>query len=88
MIHLLAAFNPLSFIMAAVVAAEGGSTLLGFSDLTSVFTEITKQFSVTTILGVIAGLVGICIVFAFMWWGVRKGISKVMAAVKKGRVSA
>lgn len=74
--------------MIHILAAEGGSTLLGFSDLTSVFTEITKQFSVTTIIGVVAGLVGICITFAFMWWGIRKGISKVMAAVKKGRVSA
>lgn len=73
--------------MVHLLMAEGASNL-SFTDLTSVFTEITKQFSTTTIIGVVAGLVGICITFAFLWWGVRKGISKVMAAVKKGRVSA
>lgn len=64
------------------------STAVTLSDFQSVFTAITGQFSVSTIVAVLAGIIGLGIGAVFMWWGVRKGIRSIMSAFKKGRVSA
>lgn len=52
------------------------------SDFTGVFDAITAQFSVSTIISVLATLAGICIGFVFMWWGVRKISGAIMRAVQ------
>lgn len=66
----------------------GTSTAIGWSDLSSVLSAITDQISVTTVIAVVAGAVGAAIGLVFMWWGVRKLIRVIMAAFRKGKLSA
>jgi len=63
------------------------STAITWSDLSSVVTAITGQISVTTIIAVIAGAVGVAIGMVFMWWGVRKAAKVIMAAARRGKLS-
>lgn len=66
-----------------MLAAE---TAIGWSDLSSVVTAITGQISVTTIIAVIAGAVGVAIGMVFMWWGVRKAGRIIMNAARSGKL--
>ena len=70
----MSVFSP---IAAAVTAA----------DWSSVITAMTGQISVATIVGVLASLVTSCIGLVFMWLGVRKAASSLMAAFRKGKMS-
>lgn len=70
----MSVFSP---IAAAVTAA----------DWSSVITAMTGQISVSTIVGVLATLVTSGIGLVFMWWGVRKAASSLMAAFRKGKMS-
>lgn len=63
----------------------GGSTTVQPSDWASVITDVTSQFSVSNIVAVISAMVVAGIGFVFLWWGVRKGLRSIMAAVKRGR---
>lgn len=63
------------------------STAVTWSDLSSVVTAITGQISVTTIIAIIAGAVGVAIGMVFMWWGVRKAAKVIMAAARRGKLS-
>lgn len=67
-----------------VVESAGSS--IGWSDLSSVLTAMTSQISVTTVIGVIAGVVGAAIALVFMWWGVRKLARTLMAAFRSGKL--
>ena len=58
------------------------------SDFQTVIDALTAQVSVSTVVAVIAGGMAACVGLAFMWWGVRKLIRMIMAAFKKGKVSA
>lgn len=62
------------------------SGTIGWSDLSSVLTAMTSQISVTTVIGVIAGVVGAAIALVFMWWGVRKLARTLMAAFRSGKL--
>lgn len=64
----------------------GESTTVSVSDWSKVITDVTSQFSVTTIVAVISSIVVAGIGFVFLWWGVRKAFASIMAAVKKGRI--
>ena len=44
------------------------------------------QISVSTVIGVLAAVIGVSIGFVFMWWGVRKTKSVLMAAFQKGKL--
>ena len=67
----------MSMLAAAVTAA----------DWSDVITAMTGQISVETIVGVLATLVTAGIGLVFMWWGVRKAASSLMAAFRKGKMS-
>lgn len=68
--------------------AEGAaSTPVQYSDFESIFTALQGQISVSTIVGVLAAVVGVCVGLVFMWWGLRKVVSMLMAAFRKGKVS-
>ena len=67
----------MSMLAAAVTAA----------DWSEVITAMTSQISVETIVGVLATLVTAGIGLVFMWWGVRKAASSLMAAFRKGKMS-
>ncbi len=61
-------------------------TVLDESAWSSVMTNLTTQLNPTTIIGVIAGVVGACVGFVFLWWGVRKGAKALISAVKSGKL--
>lgn len=48
---------------------------------------ITGEITATEVVAVIAGVVGVGIVFVAMWWAVRYGIRKLMGMIKKGKIS-
>lgn len=62
---------------ASVVSAE---------DWSSVITAMTGQLSVSTVVGVLATVVGAGIGLVFMWWGVRKASRSLMAAFRSGKL--
>ena len=57
------------------------------ADWSAVITAMTSQISVATIVAVLATLMTASIGLVFMWWGVRKAVSSLMAAFRKGRIS-
>lgn len=71
-----------------VSSAVQAATAVTTSDFQSVIDALTAQVSVSTVVTVIAGGMAACVGLAFMWWGVRKLIRMIMAAFKKGKVSA
>lgn len=77
-----------TFYSMSPVLTGGGSSTVGWSDLSSVLSAITDQISVSTVVAVVAGAIGAAIGLVFMWWGVRKLIRVLMGAFRKGRLSA
>lgn len=68
------------------VSLLSGATAVTASDWSSVITAMTSQISVSTVVGVLATLVTAGIGLVFMWWGVRKAASSLMAAFRRGRM--
>lgn len=64
------------------------ATVVTASDWASVISSLTAQISVSTVVGVLATTVAAGVGLVFMWWGVRKAIRTIMAAFRKGRMSA
>lgn len=64
------------------------TSVITSADWSSVITAITNQISVQTVVPVLATIVGTGVGLCFMWWGVRKGISALMSAFKKGKLRA
>lgn len=62
------------------------NTVIGFDSFKSVIDALTAQISVSSVVGVLAAVVGACVGLAFMWWGVRYATRKLMGAFKSGRV--
>ena len=52
----------------------------------SVLTAMTSQISATTVIAVLASVVGSAIALVFMWWGVRKLARTLMTAFKSGKL--
>lgn len=66
--------------------------LTGAAEVTSttimdILNAITGVFSVTQIVAMIAGILGVSMTFVFLWWGVRKGGKVIIRAVKSGKFS-
>lgn len=57
------------------------------SSFSGVITAITSQLSVTTVAEVLTYAAGIAVALVFFWWGVRKSLRVLMAALRKGRMS-
>lgn len=57
------------------------------ADFSAVLTALQNQISVSTVVEVLAVVVGACVGLAFMWWGVRKVARALMSAFKKGKIS-
>lgn len=64
------------------------STAISSSNFTSVLSAVTDQISVATVVEVLAVGAGAAVGLVFMWWGVRKLIKILMAAFRKGKLSA
>lgn len=54
------------------------TTIMGILD------AVTTQFSVTNIVGMIAGILGVTVGFIFLWWGIRKGFRAIVGATTSG----
>lgn len=63
------------------------SSAVGPDAWSSVLSVLTSQISVSTIVAVLASVVGAAIGMVFMWWGVRKLARTLMAAFRKGKLS-
>lgn len=70
--------------MLSLYAAATAVDSTAWSD---VMTALTSQISVSTVVGVLTTLVTAGIGLVFMWWGVRKALSSLMNAFRKGKMS-
>ena len=68
-------------------AEEVTSGAITATDWSAVITALTSQISVSTIVAALATFVTAGIGIVFMWWGLRKAISSLMSAFRKGRMS-
>lgn len=68
--------------------ADGATGVISYSDFSSLFTTLTNQINVTTIMGVIGAVAGACVGLAFFWWGVRKVSRMLFSAFKGGKFRA
>ena len=48
---------------------------------------LEAQFSVTTIVAALAGVVAVGVGFTFLWWGARKAMRIFFKSAKGGKVS-
>ena len=82
-------FTALCLVVGTAVSASAAGTTdtVTASDWQPVLDAITSQISVGTVVAVLAAVVGACVGFAFMWWGLRKAVGALMKAFKKGKVS-
>lgn len=74
-------------MVGAVLSSGEQSASVTSSTIMDILNAITSQFSVTQIVAMIAGILGVSMAFVFLWWGVRKGAKVVMRAVKSGKFS-
>lgn len=62
------------------------SVNIGADTIMSILEAITSTMSVTQIVAMIAGIIGVGMTFVFLWWGVRKGFKAIMGAVTRGKL--
>lgn len=67
-------------------ALTGGTTAVSADAWADVLSALTGQISVTSVVGVLASVVGAAIGLVFMWWGVRKLARVLMGAFRSGRL--
>lgn len=70
----------------AVPAFAETATVVSSTDFQSVLSALTSQISVSTVVGVLVTLVGACVGFVFLWWGVRKVSGALTSAFKNGKI--
>lgn len=61
------------------------SKTVSASDWSKLITDVTAQFSVTTIVEVMSTIIVAGIGFIFLWWGARKAYRALMSAVRRGK---
>ena len=66
--------------------AEGDSQFV--SGIKTLWDSIKGDLSISSLVAIIGIVLGSCVIRALFWFGLRYVIRKIMAAVKKGRVSA
>lgn len=67
--------------------ASESSSSVGPDAWKPVIDAMAAQLNVTTVIAVLASLVTAGIGLVFMWWGVRKAVSSLMAAFRNGKLS-
>lgn len=75
--HLAAAINYL---------ATGTTEVIDASAWQPIIDAFNAQVSVSSVIGVLAAVIGVSIAFVFMWWGVRKSANVLMSAFQKGKL--
>ncbi len=69
------------------LSGGGSADTVTSNTIMDILKAITGTFSISQIVAMIAGLLGVSMAFVFLWWGVRKGSKMVIAAVKSGKFS-
>lgn len=64
------------------------TTTVGYNDVKSVIDAVTAQVSVSSIVGVLASVIGVVIGIVFAWWAIRKAMQMIFSAFRKGRANA
>lgn len=67
-------------------AGDGDTTFV--EGIRTIWTQVTEQVNITNVVSIIGICIAACIGLALFWFGLRYVIRKIMAAVKKGKVSA
>lgn len=57
------------------------------TDIQPVIEAVTAQVTVSTVVTVIAWVLGLGVGFFFMWWGARKGLGMLKKAATRGKMS-
>lgn len=68
-----------------VLLSSTSTTTVSADDWTQIISDVTAQFSVTTIVKVMSTIVVAGIGFVFLWWGARKAYRALMSATRKGK---
>lgn len=68
-----------------LLLADTPSSTVTASDWATIITDVTSQFSVSTIVKTMSTIVVAGIGFVFLWWGARKAYRALMSAVRKGK---
>ncbi len=61
---------------------EGAATI----DFSAFITALTKAITVEQVLGVLASVIGVGMIFFLMWLGVRRAVRSFTTAVSTGRI--
>lgn len=67
--------------------AAASVTPLPPSTWDAVIEAVTDYFTPTSVVAVLAAVVGTGVVFVFLWWGIRLAFRSIMGAVKNGTLS-
>lgn len=65
--------------------ATSGMTM-AVAQLQTILNSVTGVIDVATVISFLAAIIAVAAVFVLMWFGVRKGISAIMGAVRRGRL--
>lgn len=76
--------SPFSGIFALTGEGAANNTV-SVEQIIGIFSKVTEQFSVSNIIALLGGIIAFCMAFVFLWWGVRKGFSAAMRAIKSGK---
>lgn len=68
-----------------MLLSGGTSSTVSAADWANVISDVTAQFSTSSIVNVMSTIVVAGIGFVFLWWGARKAYRAIMSAVRKGR---
>ena len=66
-------------------AASGSAEAV--SAVQSVFTNVTGTINISSVVQILAIVVGACVGLVLMWFGIRKVIKIIMGAFRKGKIS-
>lgn len=75
----------ISSALPAIFLAAETPAPVGYDDISQILSTVTSQFSVSNIVAMIAGVLGVTVAFVFLWWGVRKGFKAITKAATKGK---
>ena len=68
-------------------ATEVTGSVASASDWAQVISALTAQVNISSIMAALTTFIAAGIGIVFTWWGVRKGVSSLMAAFRKGKIS-
>lgn len=68
-------------------AYESESGVEQLAVVTPLLNAITSVISWEAVVGIVVGILGVCVVLAFSWWAVLKGVWLLIKAFRRGKIS-